>query len=46
MLVVEQRRILQQRFEHGRHVGVARSLIARERAGIAPQQRQMFSNKL
>ena len=46
MLLVEQRRVLQQGLQHGRHIGVAGGLISRQRPGIAPQQRQMFSNEL
>ena len=38
--------ILQQRFQHGPDIGVAGGLISRQRTGIAPQQRQMFSNEL
>jgi len=44
--LVQQRRILQQGLEHRSDIGVAGCLVAGQRAGIAPQQRQMFSNEL
>jgi len=43
---VEQGAILQQRFEHGGDIGIAGGLVAGQRAGIATQQRQMFSYHL
>jgi hypothetical protein len=46
MLLVEQRRILEQGLEHGADIGVTGGLAPRQRARIAPQQRQMFSNNL
>ena len=36
----------EQGFEHGPDIGVAGRLAARQGTGIAPQQRQMFRNKL
>ena len=39
MLLIEQRRILKQSFQHGSDIGIARGLVSRQRAGIAPQQR-------
>ncbi len=44
VLLVEQGRVLQQGFQHGPDIGVAGGLISRQCTGIAPQQRQMFSN--
>ena len=38
--------ILQQGLQHGAHIGIARGLVSGQRTGIAPQQRQMFSNEL
>ncbi len=46
MPFVEQRAILQQGLQHGTHIGIARGLVSGQRTGIAPQQRQMFSNEL
>ncbi len=46
MALVEQRAVLQQGLQHGGHIGVAGRLVSGQRAGIAPQQRQMFSNDL
>ena len=43
---VEQRAVLQQGLQHGPDIGVARGLVPGQRTGIAPQQRQMFSNEL
>src|SRR6266700_820526 len=43
--LVEQRGILQQGLQHGPDISVTRSLISGQRTGIAPQQRQMFSNE-
>ena len=43
---VQQRRILNQGFEHGSDIGVTRRLVSRQRTGIAPQQRQVFRNEL
>src|SRR5262249_29481886 len=43
-LLIQQRRVLEQGLEHGRDVSVARRLASRQGTGIAPQQRQMFSN--
>jgi hypothetical protein len=43
---VEQRAVLQQGLQHGPDIGVARGLVSGQRTGIAPQQRQMFSNEL
>ena len=46
MPFVEQRAVLQQGLQHGAHIGIARGLVSGQRTGIAPQQRQMFSNEL
>ena len=46
MPFVQQRAILQQGLQHGGHISIARGLVSGQRAGIAPQQRQMFSNEL
>ena len=46
MALVEQRRILQQRFQHRGDIGIARRLVSGQGAGIAPQQRQVFGNNL
>jgi hypothetical protein len=44
--LIEQGWILEQRFEHGPDIGVARRLVSSQCAGIAAQQRQVFGNDL
>ncbi len=44
--LVEQGGILEQGLKHGSDIGVAGGLVSRQRPGVPPQQRQMFSNKL
>ena len=46
MAFIEQGGVLQQGLQHGGDIGVARRLVAGQRAGIAAQQRQMFGNEL
>jgi hypothetical protein len=44
--LVEQRRVLEQRLQHGSDIGVSGRLISRQGAGITSQERQMLGNNL